>query len=80
MKLFNIKHPEDLMKVIDSCEGKVELVSTDGDRINLKSKLSKFVALNKILSAESMVPELEIVAYEPKDTEKIMNYMMNMQN
>ena len=37
MKVKNISNPEEFLKVIDSCEGKVELITDDGDRLNLKS-------------------------------------------
>ena len=50
MKLTNIKDTEAFFKVIDSCQGKVELVTGEGDRLNLKSKLSQFVSLANIFS------------------------------
>ena len=40
MKIQNISDVNTFFKVIDSCKGTVELVSPEGDRINLKSKLS----------------------------------------
>ncbi len=49
MKLMNVKNVEGLFKVIDSCKGRVELVTGEGDRLNLKSKLSQYVSLTKIL-------------------------------
>ena len=41
MKVQNITDIEGFFKVVDSCEGKVELVTGEGDRLNLKSKLSQ---------------------------------------
>jgi len=41
MKIENIKDVEGFFKVIDSCKGRVELVTAEGDRLNLKSKLSQ---------------------------------------
>ena len=40
MKLQNVKDVRKLFEVVDSCKGKVELVTGEGDRLNLKSKLS----------------------------------------
>ena len=37
MKVQNITDIEGFFKVVDSCEGKVELVTGEGDRLNLKS-------------------------------------------
>ncbi len=77
MKLSNIENPAGLMKVIDSCVGKVELVTDEGDRLNLKSKLCQYVSLTTIFAASAQIPEIEIVAYEPEDTKKILEYIMN---
>ena len=44
MKVKNITDVEKFFKVIDECKGKVELVTDEGDRLNLKSKLTQYVA------------------------------------
>ena len=36
MKVKNITDVEKFFKVIDECKGKVELVTDEGDRLNLK--------------------------------------------
>ena len=41
MKVSNIKDIDKFFSVVDSCEGRVELVTGEGDRLNLKSKLSQ---------------------------------------
>ena len=45
MKIKNIKDVDGFFKVIDSCAGKVELITGEGDRLNLKSKLCQYVSL-----------------------------------
>ena len=52
MKITNVKDPEALFAVIDSCEGTVELVTGEGDRLNLKSKLCQLVSLASIFSLD----------------------------
>lgn len=74
MKLKNINNVEGLFKVIDSCEGKVELVTDEGDRLNLKSRLSQYVALVNVL-ADAKIEALELVAYEPDDIDKLVKFM-----
>ena len=74
MKVKNISNPEEFLKVIDSCEGRVELITDDGDRLNLKSKL--LVSLSTIFSSVAKIPEMEIVAHELEDSKKIMDYLM----
>ena len=75
MKLYKIKDVEKLFKVIDECEGRVELVSKEGDRINLKSKLSQYFSLAKIFCNEEMINELELVAYNQNDVMRLMLFM-----
>ncbi len=75
MKLYNIKDTEEFFKVIDQCKGTVELVSTQGDRLNLKSQLTKYITVTNLFSDESMINELELVAYDPEDAERLMQYM-----
>lgn len=76
MKVQNITNIEKFFKVIDSCEGKVELVTGEGDRLNLKSKLSQYVSMANIFS-DGTIEELEIIAYEPTDIDKLVSFMMN---
>ena len=45
MKVQNITNIEKFFEVVDSCSGKVELVTGEGDRLNLKSKLSQYVSM-----------------------------------
>ena len=76
MKVTKIKDVNKFFEVIDSCKGKVELVTGEGDRLNLKSKLSQYVSLANIFS-DGTIEELEIVAYEPEDIDKLLNFMVN---
>ena len=69
MKVMGIKDIDKFFEVVDSCKGKVELVTGEGDRLNLKSKLSQYVSLANIFS-NGEIPELEIVAYEKEDIDK----------
>ena len=76
MKLQKIKDVDGFFKVIDNCKGRVELVTAEGDRLNLKSKLSQYVSLANIFSNEAAIPELEIVASEPEDIKALMDFMI----
>ena len=74
MKVQNIKEIDKFFEVVNSCTGKVELVTGEGDRLNLKSKLSQYVSVANIFS-NGEIPELEIVASEPEDEEKIASFL-----
>ena len=75
MKVQNIKNIDKFFQVVDKCKGKVELVTGEGDRLNLKSKLSQYVSMANIFS-NGEIPELEIIAYEPQDITRLVNFMM----
>lgn len=76
MKVENITNIEKFFSVIDACKGKVELVTGEGDRLNLKSKLSQYVSMANIFS-DGTIDELEIIAYEPEDIDKLVHFMIN---
>ena len=76
MKVSNIKDIQKFFDVVDSCTGRVELVTGEGDRLNLKSKLYQYVSLANIFS-NGEIPELEIIASEKEDVDRLMNFMIN---
>ena len=76
MKVQNIKNIDKFFQVVDQCKGRVELVTGEGDRLNLKSKLSQYVSMANIFS-NGEIPELVIVAYEREDIDRLINFMMN---
>ena len=77
MKVSNIKDIEKFFEVVDSCEGRVELVTGEGDRLNLKSKIIPVCVSGQNIFSGGEIPELEIVAYEKEDIDKLMSFMIN---
>ena len=75
MKIQNINNIDKFFQVVDSCAGKVELVTGEGDRLNLKSKLCQYVSMANIFS-NGEIPELEILAYEREDIDKLISFML----
>ena len=75
MKIQHISDLDRFFEVVDSCRGKVELVTGEGDRLNLKSKLSQYVSLANVFS-HGEIPELEIIAYEEEDVAKLVDFMI----
>lgn len=74
MKVTNISNIDGFFKVVDSCKGRVELVTGEGDRLNLKSKLCQYVSMANIFS-NGEIPELEILAYEREDIDRLIDFM-----
>ena len=74
MKIQNVTDVDKFFKVIDECKGTVELVSPDGDRINLKSKLAQYVSIASIF-ANGYIRKLDLVAHEKEDIERLIRFM-----
>ena len=76
---IKVEHISDINKffdVVEQCKGRVELVTGEGDRLNLKSKLCQYVSMANIFS-NGEIPELEVVAYEKEDIDRLISFMMN---
>ena len=78
MKIHNITNIDKFFDVIAKCNGRVELVTAEGDRLNLKSTLAQYVALAKVFS-DGTIPSLELVVYEAEDIGRLVDYMMQSQ-
>ena len=76
MKVENIRDISKFFGVIDQCTGRVELVTGEGDRLNRKSKLCQYVSMANIFS-NGEIPELELIAYEKEDIDRLVRFMMD---
>lgn len=74
IKLYNVKDVDKLFEVIDSCEGKVELVGDD-ICLNLKSKLAQYFSLAKLFY-DGEIPELNLVTDNENDNQRLLDFMM----
>lgn len=76
MKLTNTANIDKFFEVVDKCEGRVEMLTENGDCLDLRSKLCQFVTLVKMLT-DGDVERMEIIAENKKDEQKLMAYMIN---
>lgn len=76
MKIYNVENPEKFLEVIQQCKGSVELISQQGDRLNLKSELTKYLAISKLFTDNALINEMELVASDPDDVTFLLQYMM----
>lgn len=76
MKLTNIQDVDGLFRTLNQCKGEVWLVSKEGDRINLKSKLSQMLFTANLFTT-STINELELIISEPEDMKKVMDFMIS---
>ena len=74
MKIKNIKNVETFLSVVNECKGEVTLTSVYGDKYNLKSALTQYVAVAALLGDHG--EELELWCTD-KDDEKKFFKMFN---
>ena len=49
MKITNIKEVDGFIEAVNKCKGYVWLESAGGDRLNLKSRFARYIALGELL-------------------------------
>lgn len=72
MRLNNIEEVNAFLTTVDSCKGDVWLQSQYGDKFNLKSKISQYIAMSALLRDKDEVLELFCSLYE--DEVKFVNF------
>lgn len=75
MVLKNITDIDRFFEVVGKCKDRVQLVSAEGDRINLKSRLCQYIAIAKIFS-DGTLDDLQIEVPNPDDLAKLIEYMI----
>ena len=78
MRLTNISEVDNFIKTVNECEGDAWLESADGNKINLKSKLSQYVAISALISVEG--DYLELFCSMPKDEARFFKFFKNNPN
>ena len=58
MKITNVNQVEDFLSAVSKCEGDVFLTSIYGDKYNLKSALSRYIAIAALLGDRGSELEL----------------------
>lgn len=75
MKINNIVNPKKFFETLERCKGRVELITDEGDRLNLKSKLCQYIALTQMFT-EGEIENVEIVLSEPEDLALLADYLV----
>lgn len=75
MKIKNIVEPQTFFRKVALCRGKVELVTSEGDRLNLKSTLCQYIALTQMFK-DANIEEVELLISEPDDLKLIGGYLV----
>ena len=76
MKLTNVKDVQKFIETVNSCEHDVYLKSLEGDVFNLKSSLSQYIAVGRLL--EESGDTLELFAQTREDEARLLNMLNEM--
>ena len=63
------------LNVLDSCEGNVYLVTREGDKLNLRSRLSQLLGITRLMEG-GRITEAFILCDKPADEQKL--FRLNM--
>lgn len=74
IKVEKVNEVEKLFEVIDSCNTNVELVTGEGDCLNMKSKLSQYLSMTRMF-ANGDVPQMEFVTNDEQDIKKLKDFL-----
>jgi hypothetical protein len=75
MIIKNVKDVNSFFKAVDRCKGRVELLTEEGDRLNLKSKLAQYVSLTGIFSDPS-ITQCEILVSDTEDISILIEHLI----
>ncbi|MCI6698871.1 MAG: polya polymerase [Lachnospiraceae bacterium] len=73
MKFYHVDDVEGFFNEVNQCKGQVLLVDEEGNRLNLKSRLSKVIAYANVFSGGE-IEEMEILTSDPADMTRLMNF------
>ena len=72
MKLTKISQVEDFLAIVNTCKGDVILTSQYGDKYNMKSLLTQYVAIGALLGERG--DELELFCSSKEDEAKFLKF------
>lgn len=72
VELHDVDVPQ-FLNVLDSCKGEVYLMTRDGDRLNLKSKLCQLVGLTALIEG-GKIAEAFVMCETEEDETKLFRF------
>ena len=64
---------KDFTEILDSCEGDVFMVTPEGDRLNLRSKLCQLIGFTRLIEG-GCITNAQIVCTNKKDESKLFRF------
>ena len=76
MKLSNVKDVQKFIAAVNACEHDVYLKSVEGDVFNLKSSLSQYIAIGRLI--EDAGESLELFAQTREDEARLLKMLTEL--
>lgn len=76
MHIKNIIEPSRFFEAVNACKGTVELLTGEGDRLNLKSTLCRYIALTQMFQ-DKRIAGVELILSDPGDEEKLREFLVS---
>lgn len=61
------------LKAVDMCRGNVFLITEDGDRLNLKSRLSRFIGVARLVEG-GIIENAKVICENPEDDSLLFRF------
>lgn len=74
MKIKDIKEPKHFFDAVNRCHGTVELLTAEGDRLNLKSTLCQYIALTQMFQ-DGRVEGVELAFSDKADLDTVAPFV-----
>ncbi len=78
MKLSNVKDVQKFIETVNACQSDVYLKSVEGDVFNLKSSLSQYIAIGRLI--EESGDNLELFAQTREDEALLLQMLAEIDN
>ena len=75
MKIKNISNPKRFFECLQNCKGSIEVVTSEGDRLNIKSKLCQYIIMMNIFN-NAEIDEVEMFFSCPEDYALVMDFLV----
>ena len=72
LELHDVDVPE-FLKTLDSCKGDVFLVTREGDRLNLKSKLCQILGFTSLIKG-GQIASAQFECTDPEDESRLFRF------
>ncbi|MEZ4358300.1 MAG: polya polymerase [Eubacteriales bacterium] len=77
MIIKSIKEPQKFFETIQKCKGNVELATSEGDLLNLKSTLCQYIALTQMFEElKNDEVEFELILSNEDDIKLLSEFIM----